>query len=210
MGFFTIYCAITGIALEVDVHFNDEDMQNTLHPYYKCNKTKINSDNNKKYGHLDNIRVVLKDSTISEIGYHDGYGRVNILDSDKQYQCSNELDATINCPFGIAISNSAYILMQDNNYFQGLINNNLYEKLQNYSVSMLKNPFKDVYNAQYVSIATDGNISPSVLWAYIDPQLIEKIEEPLIGKTLLLKNYRRLNGKKSKILYQQLIDKFFI
>ena len=38
--------------------------------------------------------------------------------------------------------------------------------------------------------------------------LIEKVDEPFLGKTLIRQKYRRLNGVKSKELYQILIDKF--
>jgi hypothetical protein len=209
MGCFTIFCRITGIALEVSVGFEDKDLQDKSHPYYKCNKMKINSDNDKKYSHLNEVRVVLQDSTISELGHHDGYGRVYMSNSNNIYQCSDEHNATIESPYGIAISNSAYILMKDDIRFQKLINNNLFQVLEYYSFSLSESPFKDVYNAQCVSISYE-DISSKVLWAYTDPQLIEKIDEPLLGKTMILGNYRKLDGKKSKILYQQLINKFLL
>ena len=209
MGCFTIYCQITGIALEVSVVFEDKDLEDKLHPYYKCNKIKINSDNDEKYGHLNYVRVVLQDSTISELGYHDGYGRVYMSNSNIIYQCADEDNATIESPYGIAISNSAYILMKDDIRFQKLINNNLFQVLKYYSPSLFESPFKDVYNSQCVSISNE-NISSKVLWAYTDPQLIKKVDEPLLGKTTILRNYRKLDGKKSKILYQQLINKFFV
>jgi len=210
MGCFTIYCAITGIALEVYVRLDDENLQDKSHPYYKCNEIKINSDNDKKYGHLNNVRVVLQDSTISELGYCDSYGRVYILDSNKTYECTCKDNATTDCPYGIAISNSAYILMKDCVCFQKLINNNLFQTLEYYSLSMLGSPFRDVYNAQVVSISNDENVSSKVLWAYTDPQLIEKVDEPLLGKTTIRGDYKQLNGKKSKILYKQLINKFLL
>ena len=210
MGCFTIYCHITGIALEVSVGFEDKDLQDKSHPYYKCNKIKINNDNDKKYSHLNEVRVVLQDSTISELGYHDSYGRVYMSNSNKVYQCADEESATIESPYGFAISNSAYILMKDDIRFQELINNNLFQVLKDYSLSLSKSPFKDVYNAQCVLISNEYGISSKVLWAYIDPQLIENIDEPLLGKTMILGNYRKLDGKKSKILYQQLINNFLL
>jgi hypothetical protein len=214
MGCFTIYCIITGRALKVPVHFEDEDVKNKKHPYYKCDVANLDSDNTKKYSHLNDVVVVLSDSTISKVGCCDEYGRVEINDSDQVYECANKYEETNEKPFGIAISNTVYLLMKDDARFQKLLDNkNLFQKLDHYycrssDLSEKEYPYTKVNGAQDVMITNEYGIDFKDLWSYVNPFLIEKVDEPFLGKTLIRQKYRQLNGKKSKKLNQILIDKF--
>ena len=71
-----------------------------------------NNNNDVKYSHLNEVVVILPDSSISEVGYCDGYGRVEIPNSDQVYECDYK--------DGIAISNSIYKLMKDDQFFDFL------------------------------------------------------------------------------------------
>ena len=57
--------------------------------------------------------VILPDSSVSEVGYCDGYGRVEMCNSEQVYECDSK--------DGIAISNSIYKLMKDDSRFKTLI-----------------------------------------------------------------------------------------
>ena len=70
MGCFTIYCPISGLPLEFSYDNDDDD----------ANK------NDVKYGHLNKANVVLPDGTITKIGYHDGYGRIET--NDEIFSCN--------------------------------------------------------------------------------------------------------------------------
>ena len=214
MGCFTIYCPITGRALEVPIHFKDKDIENKNHPYYKCTVDKIDSDNHKKYSHLNDVVVILSDSSISKVGCCDMYGRVEMNDSYQVYECANKDESSDEKPFGIAISNTVYLLMKDDTRFQKLLDDKrLFQKLDRYycrssDLSDKQNPYRKVNGAQDVRIASEYGVDFKDLWSYVDPFLIEKIDEPFLGKTLIRQKYRQLNGEKSKKLYQILIDKF--
>jgi len=86
MGCFTIYCPISGLPLNFS--------------YDKGNE------NDVKYDHLNNANVVLPDGTITEIGYHDSYGRIET--DDEIFSCNEEYTEY---RYGIAISNSVYKLL---------------------------------------------------------------------------------------------------
>jgi hypothetical protein len=186
MGCFTIYCPISGLPLNFS--------------YDKGNE------NDVKYDHLNNANVVLPDGTITEIGYHDSYGRIET--DDEIFSCNEEYTEY---RYGIAISNSVYKLLLLHPKFIDFINKkkNLYDYINNKKKNLndyIKNntPFKEYYGAQCACLE---NIKPKDIPYYVDPFLEEKIEEPLLGRTLI-RGTRKINGNKNKIHLTELIDKY--
>mgnify|MGYP006452056793 CR=1 FL=1 len=59
----------------------------------------------------------------------------------------------------------------------------------------------------YQSFLRLENILKEDLIYFVDPFLEEKIEEPLLGKTLV-RGIRKINGKKNKIFLNKLIENF--
>ena len=203
MGCFTIYCPISGLPLEFS--------------YDKGNE------NDVKYGHLNKANVVLPDGTITKIGYHDSYGRIIV--KNVTYQCNgegyideaddydaddyddDEDDDDKKFRYGIAISNCVYKLLLLHPKFIDFINKkkNLYDYINTHrSCIEDTSPIKKYYGAQCACL---GNIKPKDIPYYIDPFLEEKIEEPLLGSTLI-RGTRKINGKKNKIHLTELIEKF--
>lgn len=207
MGCFTIYCPISGLPLEFS--------------YDDGNK------NDVKYGHLYKVNVVLPDGTITKIGRHDGYGRIETKNGT--YNCNGEGyideaddydddeddedddDDDKKFRYGIAISNSVYKLLLLHPKFIDFINKkkNLYDYINNKKKKLydyIKNntPFKKYYGAQCACLK---NIKPKDIPYYVDPFLEEKIEEPLLGRTLI-RGTRKINGNKNKIHLTELIDKY--
>jgi len=181
MGCFTIYSPITGLPIEF---------------YYEDN-----NENKRKYEHLNEAVVVLPDGSITEIGSHDSYGR--IITPNATYSCND--DESDEYQTGIAISNSLYKLMLLNPKFEDFTNKtkNLYYYLKNYSVPIQSKVMR--YNgSQLLSLE---NILKEDLIYFVDPFLEEKIEEPLLGKTLI-RGIRKINGKKNKIFLNKLIENF--
>ena len=181
MGCFTIYCPISGLPLEF---------------YYEDN-----NENKRKYEHLNEAVVVLPDGSITEIGRHDSYGR--IYTTNTTYSCND--DESDDYQTGIAISNSLYKLMLLNPKFEDFMNKtkNLYYYLKNYSVRIQSNVMR-YSGSQFLSLE---NILKDDLIYFVDPFLEEKIEEPLLGKTLI-RGIRKINGKKNKIFLNKLIENF--
>ena len=209
MGCFTIYCAISGLPLEINTYISDDDLENKKHPNYGQTKETINNNNDVKYSHLNEVIVILPDSSVSEVGYCDGYGRVEISNSDQVYECDSK--------DGIAISNSIYKLMKDDPRFKTLMENKaLFSKVKNYRlhIDTKKAPYLKKMGAQQVCIMWEDyrggyyHVDPMDLWSYVDPFLTEKVEEPFLGKTFIRQTYRKLNGKKSKLLYESMINDF--
>ena len=182
MGCFTIYCPISGLPLNFS--------------YDKGNE------NDVKYDHLNNANVVLPDGTITEIGYHDSYGRIET--DDEIFSCNEEYTEY---RYGIAISNSVYKLLLLHPKFIDFINKkkNLYDYI-NTHISCIEDtsPIKKYYGAQCACLE---NIKPKDIPYYVDPFLEEKIEEPLLGRTLI-RGTRKINGDKNKIHLTELIDKY--
>ena len=205
MGCFTIYCPISGLPLEFS-YDNDSDDGNK---------------NDVKYGHLNKANVVLPDGTITKIGYHDGYGRVDTKNGT--YHCNgdeyddeaydddddddDEYDEDKKFRYGIAISNCVYKLLLLHPKFIDFIDKkkNLYDYI-NTHISCIEDtsPIKKYYGAQCACLE---NIKPKDIPYYIDPFLEEKIEEPLLGSTLI-RGTRKINGIKNKIHLTELIEKF--
>ena len=205
MGCFTIYCPISGLPLEFS-YDNDDD----------------GTDGNKndvKYGHLNKANVVLPDGTITKIGYHDGYGRIDTKNGT--YHCNGEIyddeaddddeddddDDDKKFRYGIAISNCVYKLLLLHPKFIDFINKkkNLYDYINTHrSCIEDTSPIKKYYGAQCACLE---NISPKDIPYYVDPFLDEKIEESLLGRTLI-RGTRKINGMKNKIHLTELIDKF--
>jgi len=209
MGCFTIYCAISGLPLEINTYISDDDLENKKHPNYGQTKETINNNNDVKYSHLNEVIVILPDSSVSEVGYCDGYGRVEMCNSDQVYECDSK--------DGIAISNSIYKLMKDDPRFKTLMENKaLFSKVKNYRlhIDTKKAPYLKKMGAQQVCIMWEDyrggyyHVDPMDLWSYVDPFLTEKVEEPFLGKTFIRQTYRKLNGKKSKLLYESMINDF--
>ena len=209
MGCFTIYCDISGLPLDFYAYVDDNIIKNKKHPYYGQSIQTIDDNNYKKYNHLNEVVVILPDSSVSEKGYCDGYGRVEIPNSEQVYECDSK--------DGIAISNSIYKLMKDNPRFKTLKKNKtLFLKLKNYQINIdtKKAPHLKKMGAQQVCIMWEDyrggyyHVDPKDLWSYVDPFLTEKVEEPFLGKTLIRQTYRKLNGKKSKLLYESMINDF--
>ena len=203
MGCFTIYCPISGLPLEFSYDDNDGNK------------------NDVKYGHLNKANVVLPDGTITKIGYHDGYGRVDTKNGT--YHCNGEIyddeaddddeddededDEDKKFRYGIAISNCVYKLLLLHPKFIDFINKkkNLYEYINNHpSCIEDTSPIKKYYGAQCACLE---NIKPKDIPYYVDPFLEEKIEEPLLGRTLI-RGTRKINGNKNKIHLTELIDKY--
>ena len=198
MGCFTIYCPISGLPLEFS--------------YDKGNE------NDVKYGHLNKANVVLPDGTITKIGYHDGYGRIEV--KNVTYQCNgegyideaddyedDEDDDDKKFRYGIAISNSVYKLLLLHPKFIDFINKkkNLYEYINNHpSCIEDTSPIKKYYGAQCACLK---NIKPKDIPYYIDPFLEEKIEETFLGSTPI-RGTRKINGNKNKIHLTELIENF--
>lgn len=207
MGMFTIYCTISGLPLEVITYVDENDLTNKNHPNYGQTKETVDKNNNKKYGHLNKVIVILPDSSISSIGECDGYGRVEINNSDQIFDCDDSID-------GIAISNSIYMLMKNDPRFIALMEEGtLFSRLKRYRLQMdiKKAPYLKKLGSQQVYIGWDDGdyqVDPKDLWSYVNPFLTEKVEEPFLGKTLIQRRFRKINGKKSKILYESMIDNF--
>ena len=205
MGCFTIYCPISGLPLEFSYDNDGED----------------GNKNDVKYGHLNKVNVVLPDGTITKIGYHDGYGRVDTKNGT--YHCNgkeyddeaddddeddeDEDDEDKKFRYGIAISNCVYKLLLLHPKFIDFINKkkNLYEYINNHpSCIEDTSPIKKYYGAQCACLE---NIKPKDIPYYVDPFLEEKIEEHLLGRTLI-RGTRKINGNKNKIHLTELIDKY--
>lgn len=182
MGGFTIYCPISGLPLEFSFD-------------YEINKNDI------KYRYLNDVNVVLLDGTITEIGNHDGYGRIET--ENEIFSCNNEEDNTYRS--GIAISNSVYKLMLINPKFQEFMNKtkNLYKHLKSY-FKEIQSPVMKYNGSQYLHLE---DISQKDIPYFIDPFLEKKIEEPLLGKTLV-RGIRKIDGNKNKLHLIKLIDDF--
>jgi hypothetical protein len=201
MGCFTLFCGISGLPCSIGYEYLQEQLDDENHPCHGLDIQTLNKDNAIKYNHLNKVRVVLPDSTISDIGYDESYGRVEIQNSDQIYNCYGN-------PYmekeGIAISNTIYLLIKDDPRFHSLINNGLlYSKIEGMKKHIFNleiAPYLKEYGAQCVIIGLENHIDPNDLWSYVDPFLIDNIDEPLLGNAI--------NGEKSKILYQQIINKF--
>lgn len=215
MGCFTLFCPISGLPLEICTYVDDEDILNKKHPNYGQDINSINECNDKKYNHLNEVVVVLRDSSVSPKGFCDGYGRVEICDSDQVYEC---FQSNRN---GFAISNSIYMLMKDDPRFTKLIEEKtLFQKLKGFNLHLYKDikeksaPYLKQWGKQFVIIKWEDyrggifHVNPKDLWSYVDPFQIEKVDEPFLGKTRIRRKYRKLNGKKSKLLYESMIDDF--
>ena len=221
MGCITLFCSISGLPLVICTYFDDEDILNKKHPNYGQDINSINKCNDKKYNHLNVVVVVLPDSSVSSKGDCDGYGLVKICDSDQVYDC-RQSNYWKDEP--IAISNSIYMLMKDDPRFLKLIEEKtLFKKLKSFEVYFFfykdlnkkSVPYLKQWGEQIVSIGCEEDrgkiffhVNPKDLWSYVDPFLIEKVDEPFLGKTRILQKYRKLNGKKSKLLYKSMINNF--
>ena len=191
MGCFTIYCPISGLPLEFS-YDNDEDVDD-------------GNKNDLKYGHLNKANVVLPDGTITKIGYHDGYGRIET--NDEIFSCNEEDTEDTEYRFGIAISNSVYKLMLLHPKFIDFINKtkNLYDYINTHrSYIDEKSPVMKYYGDQCACLE---NISQKDIPYYVNPFLEEKIEESLLGSTHV-RGTRKINGQKNKIHLTELINKF--
>ena len=182
MGFFTIFCPISGSPLEFSYNNDDTDDDN-------------DNDNEIKYNHLNIAVVVCTDGSVTDVGSHDGYGRINTKDAI--YSC-NDNNESEDYPKGIALSNSVYKLMILNPKFEKFKNktNNLYEYLQQYN-QKINSPIMEYYGAQCLGLE---DISNEHLIYFVDPFLEENIKEPLLDK--------KINGKKNKIHLNKLIETF--
>jgi hypothetical protein len=182
MGGFTIYCPISGLPLEVsfDYEINNNDI---------------------KYGHLNEAIVILPDGKITDIGSHDGYGRIET--DDEIFSCHDEEDKTYR--YGIAISHCVYKLMLLNPKFQDFMNNtkNLFDYIKSYC-NRIDSPVMNYNGAQYLHLV---DISQKDIPYFVDPFLEEKIEEPLLGTTPK-RGTRKIDGKKNKELLNKIIDNF--
>lgn len=183
MGYYTIYCPISGVPLD----FSYENV----------------NDNKSKYDHLNKAVVICTDGSVTKVGTYDGYGR--IYTEDNTYSCDDNNESE-DYPIGIALSNSVYKLMLINPKFEKFKNKtkNLYDFLKQYN-QKIKSPVMKYYNSQYLGLQ---NISKDHLIYFIDPYLEENIEEPLLGKTLIRGSTKKISGKKNKIHLNKLIDTF--
>jgi hypothetical protein len=113
MGIFTVYCAVTGVPLEVVCDLPEEDK--------------------KKYQWCRPV-VVLEDGSVTEPGYYDSYGRVIVNNKTYKvigYDMEEEIEHD-----GIAISQKTYEIMKPTIEQCFGENDNLYQKI-------LKNRHKD-------------------------------------------------------------------
>jgi hypothetical protein len=191
MGCFTIYCPISGLPLEFSFDWK-----------INCNVV--------KYDHLNIANVVLPDGTITEIGSHDGYGRIET--DDEIYHCNGDEndydDDDKKFRYGIAISNSVYKLLLLHPKFIDFINKkkNLYDYINTHRSYIEKsNPVMKYFGDQCACLE---NISPKDIPYYIDPFLEEKIEEPLLGSTPIRGTIKKINGLKNKKHLEKIINKF--
>lgn len=156
----------------------------------------------KNYKWMDDVRAVLKDGTVTDVGFYDYYGRVVV--NGKEYPVIDISEDTVDDEehSGFIIIDKVYQILKDNVEYQAFIEKtNLYQAIKNHGwksgvglleryiceqqviVTTPENKDKDKYSGYMVTGSPES-------YMFIDPDVssdnYERIDELI---SLLIDNY---------------------
>lgn len=154
----------------------------------------------KNYKWMDDVRAVLKDGTVTDVGFYDYYGRVVV--NGKEYPVIDISEDTVDDEehSGFIIIDKVYQILKDNVEYQAFIEKtNLYQAIKNHGWKSGVGLLERYIGEQQVIVTTPlkkGKYSRAMVtdspesYMFIDPDVssdnYERIDELI---SLLIDNY---------------------